>query len=696
MSLVIRRIAVENFRKFRDPMIIENLTDGLNIIIEPNDTGKSTLMEALRGAFFVRHNTQNQLAKSFAPRGDSVAPKVEVDFLIGGAEWSLRKKFLKSASIDVEGPQGRAQGDDAEALLNSLLGSVRDTSRAGDVSTYGALGLLWVAQMDALEIRAPGALVRDTITASLEAEVGSIMGGEAYRKVRGRVDAQYDFYWTPTGQKKGRQVEAQRRYDAAIAASAEADEKVAQLEKNFGDLDVCRQRLSVLQRELADPTDREIRADLVASLETARMAAQLLATREAENEVAAGRLAKLKDLQERHETAALALETAANALHLAKDNRAASSGRVKTAQSKLADARAGLPEIQAAYQRAADALADGEAVLKEQQLQAAAAEALKRHAEIISLEAELEKMKVLALGEIAADKLAALEANERAVVEARARVDAGAAHVTLSGDASGVTIDGEPMALGTRALTRTTHIRLGGAELAITPPASAASAEELLAEAISKQNEALAALGVPDLAAARQQTSAAREAAAEIRTLTARIAASSPADERIGIAAGADALKLFVASMPEPIAASDHGSVDLELLKRDMEAAVTALARAEGLVQSTIEELRNCEAEEAPHATAEALAQNDLATAQNAIESIEAHPDWDGLAEALASARQRAAEAAIQLDAATRNASAHDAAEINRKIATIDARAKAAGDQKTELEKDVARLEATI
>ena len=28
MSLVIRRIAIENFRKFRDPFTIDNLTDG--------------------------------------------------------------------------------------------------------------------------------------------------------------------------------------------------------------------------------------------------------------------------------------------------------------------------------------------------------------------------------------------------------------------------------------------------------------------------------------------------------------------------------------------------------------------------------------------------------------------------------------------------------------------------------------------
>lgn len=698
MSLVIRRIVIENFRKFRDPFTIDNLTDGLNIIIEPNETGKSTLMEALRAAFFVRHNTQNQLAKSFAPRGDSVAPRVEIDFLIDGAEWSLRKKFLKSASIDLEGPHGRAQGDDAEALLNTLLGSIRDTSRVGDVSTYGALGLLWVAQMDALEIRAPGPLVRDIITASLEAEVGSIMGGASYRKVRERVDAQYELYWTPTGVKKGRQVEAIRRYEVAGTASAEADEKVAQLENSFGELDVCRQRLSVLQREMADQTDSHTRADLVSSLDVARMAAQLLATRQAENEAASWRLAKLGDIQARQEAAVLARDNAKGALTGARDLRAASRELVRAAQTRVADARVVFVEVQAAYQRTADAYAKAVKADTEQQLQAATEGARRRYGDLMGLESELEEMKQVALGVIPGDKLTALEACERAVVEARARVDAGAAHVTLSGNPEGVTIDGEPMAPGARALTRTTHIRFGSAELAITPPASAASAEELLTGAVSKQKDALFALGVADLAAARDRTNAAREASAEIRTLMARITAASPADDRIGLAAGADALKLFVASLPKPSTEIDTVvfSVDLEGLKQKFEKEGTGLARAEGVVQSAIEDLRKCEAEELPHATAEALAQNDLITAQNAIATIEGHPDWAGIAEALLAARKRAAEAAIQLDEATRNATAHDVAEINRKIGTIDARAKAAADQKTTLEKDIARLEATI
>lgn len=67
MSLRLRRIEVDGFRKFRAPVVIEGLTDGLKIVIEPNEIGKSTLLEALRAALFVRHGTKNQLMQVILP-----------------------------------------------------------------------------------------------------------------------------------------------------------------------------------------------------------------------------------------------------------------------------------------------------------------------------------------------------------------------------------------------------------------------------------------------------------------------------------------------------------------------------------------------------------------------------------------------------------------------------------------------------
>ncbi len=282
MSLKLRRITANNFRKFRVPVTIDGLTDGLNIVVEPNETGKSTLLEAIRAAFFVPHRSSNQLTRSYQPFGENVAPEVEVSFDVAGVPWTVTKRFLKSPSMEVRGPSGRGQGDSAEEQLQALLGFEKDTSRNGDVTAYGALGLLWVGQAEALAVSAPGRIVRDTIQATLEAEVGTILGGAAYERVRERVDQQCAVFWTAKGSPGGEQKAARERLDQAQVIAREAASKVELLEKSFGEVEAARVRLKLLQREMADTTDTDRRADLVRSLEIARAAAQMLAQRKAE------------------------------------------------------------------------------------------------------------------------------------------------------------------------------------------------------------------------------------------------------------------------------------------------------------------------------------------------------------------------------------------------------------------------------
>lgn len=696
MSFVIRRIAVENFRKFRTPLVIEGLTDGLNVVIEPNETGKSTLLEVLRAAFFVRFNTRNQLAQSFAPHGDAVGPEVEVAFDIDGEPWSVTKHFLRSASVEVSGPQGRAQGEEAETRLNALFGSVRDTSRGGDVETYGALGLLWVAQTEALSVTAPGQIVRDSVTSTLEAEVGSIMGGAAYRRVRNRVEAQYELYWTPTGQKRGRQTDARERLEAAETTAREAADRLATLERSFSDVEAARARLKIIQREMADNTDAQMRGDLVAALDIARAAAQILTTRRAEQEAVNGKVKALADLRQRHDDATQALTKADAALTQTSERRLGVADTLLAAKQKVVDARAGLEAARTDRQAARTALLEGEERIRQSRRGVAIQAARRRHADLLKLEEQHSTAKALSDTAIAPKVLTSLEAHDRAVAEAQAVVNAGATRIALSGSADGITIDGEPMALGARTLDREVHIRFGAAELQITPPASAASTAEVLASALRKRKTALDDLGVVDFAAARARNEIARDATADLRALEARIEAATPADDALQLAAGSAALKLFVAELGTEEAVGENQLPDIAALTKAMETADSAAARAEGAQDSAIEALRRAEQEEAPLATAEARSKSDVANAASALAAIERRPEWITLAEDLAKAREQAAAASVKVEDALRDASAHDVAAITRKIELIDARVRTAGETRTRLETDIARLEGTI
>ena len=53
----ITRLRVEQLRRFRAPLELAGFTPGLNILAGPNEAGKSTLVRAIRAAFFERHKS---------------------------------------------------------------------------------------------------------------------------------------------------------------------------------------------------------------------------------------------------------------------------------------------------------------------------------------------------------------------------------------------------------------------------------------------------------------------------------------------------------------------------------------------------------------------------------------------------------------------------------------------------------------
>ncbi|MGC3984367.1 MAG: ATP-binding protein [Pseudorhodoferax sp.] len=76
----ITRLRVEQLRRFRAPLELDGFTPGLNILAGPNEAGKSTLVRAIRAAFFERH--KSSMVDDLRPwdEGSGAAPRVEIDF----------------------------------------------------------------------------------------------------------------------------------------------------------------------------------------------------------------------------------------------------------------------------------------------------------------------------------------------------------------------------------------------------------------------------------------------------------------------------------------------------------------------------------------------------------------------------------------------------------------------------------------
>lgn len=697
MNLRLRSIKLNNFRKFREPVTIQGFSDGLNIVIEPNESGKSTLLEALRAAFFVRHSTRNQLANSYAPHGENVAPEVEVAFELGIDTWNVSKRFLRGQSIEVRGPAGRTQGDAAEDLLQRLLGFERDTSRTGDVAAYGALGLLWVAQTEALSVTTPGQIVRDGVRSTLEAEVGSIMGGDAYERVRARVDADYAKYWTATGRVGGRQSEAKEHADGAEVKTNDIQARLSALERTFSDLEVARNRLRLLDQELADTRDAETRRELVRTLEIARAAAMLLNTRKAQHEAATAIIRGLEELQSRHQAAVMALSDTEAALSEAKARRVAVIEDIQSCKLSVESAREALSVARENRLRTRETLAEGEARVAAIQKAVSVQAARERHERLIELEERLAQAILTSAMLIPAATIAELEDVDRSLARAQAELAAGLTRIELKGPVEGITIDGEPMCVGEQILFHTAIVALGGGtELIITPPVASGSAEASVAWLTTKQENKFLELGVEDLEAARTRNEAARQAAAEAQSLRMQIEAITQGEAAIGLAAGAESLKLFVAQLSETAEEDPSGAPDIAALREEANIAETMLARAEGVQESAIDWLRQLEEQDKPLAAAEAGAESDLQNARRQLAAIESKADFVGLDSALDDARKIVAEAAVALEEAKQNASAHDAVELDRRIRAIDARNSAALETRQRLATDIARLEGTV
>ena len=173
MSMKLQRLRIENFKLFRAPLEIGGLTDGLNLFAAPNESGKSTVAEAIRAAFFERH--RSSAVEHLRPWGESaVTPTVEIDFALDGKPCRLTKAFLgkKRCELTIDGKP--MDGAVAEDHLAALLGYRFPGKGASTPEHMGIPGLLWIKQGTSHDISNAVGFASDHLRNALGESLGEL------------------------------------------------------------------------------------------------------------------------------------------------------------------------------------------------------------------------------------------------------------------------------------------------------------------------------------------------------------------------------------------------------------------------------------------------------------------------------------------------------------------------------------------
>ncbi|WP_111640675.1 AAA family ATPase [Marinimicrobium alkaliphilum] len=179
------RLQLDQLKQFRQPLEIRDLTDGINLFVGPNESGKSTLVRAIRAAFFERYKSSS--VDDLQPWGDtSATPEIELEFDWQGEHWALNKRFLGKKRCDLKVGSQHFSGEEAEEKLAEMLGYQFPGRGASKAEHWGIPGLLWVEQGAVQDIQGPvnhaGEHLQSALGQSL-GEVASSGGDELIARV---------------------------------------------------------------------------------------------------------------------------------------------------------------------------------------------------------------------------------------------------------------------------------------------------------------------------------------------------------------------------------------------------------------------------------------------------------------------------------------------------------------------------------
>lgn len=498
----LHRIALTDVRGFGPRVEVVLAGSGVSIIEAPNETGKSTLLDAVDVALTYKDSSKHRDVKSLWPADRDVPSTVEVELSVGDHRMVVTKTFRRSTGTTLRVLEPRPAtwtGDEAHDQLRALLDAHVDAA---------LLAALRFTQGRTLEPVALGS--SPTLAAALD-QAASGSGGAEDTALWDLVRAEYGRWFTGTGRERDTLTAPRATRDAAAARVEELEHQAAVLAQDAEALAALEARLphlveerAALEPQLADAaatlqrieTSDARLAAATAALEAARAAEeQALERRRHREDLVARRAALAAELEER--------DAQDPDLH---EQAAAHEADYAAATRDVEAAEAALEAAQAARSRA-------QLLLERTELAASHARTSERLTRVRAIDDELvPRRQERAEVAIDAEHLSLVERAAEALRLTEAQLAVGAPNVrVVPARALTVELDGTvhelapETAFDAPVADRFVVDLAEVARIEFAPGASAAGLRDAVADARRGYADACRTAGVADVAAARRR-----------------------------------------------------------------------------------------------------------------------------------------------------------------------------------------------